>query len=740
MQLQVSIAAIALAVAVVAVKLETVVEARPMHAAIVSKYHRYLEEKDEVQTELDKWLEVYGKEGRGFIPVTESRSTEDEREDQLQRFYLTTELIKEARATNPLAEFGTQNPFTLMTMDEFQQFLQNSQVSAYTDSGPSHGTKPSQGKNGSLPSKHEPPDGHGHDSTEGVTRRKSSEISIGGPSPAATSGRRHLREAENSPLSIQIGGFSLNSDLGLEPMLEADAQTTEQTELGEADQSSSPGTGIGGDNTKGGWNFGAVSIGDGAQVAPASDSTASSPDWWGAPSWSSTSWWGTGGGGDANADTNARTWTFKSGTGDSNAGTWNFQSTMLSGSNSQGALAVNPQWTVDLNSQETPASDSQETPASDSQWMPAPDRAWTPVSESEWTPTSEPQEAPAPESQELSAQSRKIPTSKSQEALASKSQESSAQESLETPASDSNLTGPSSASSRPEPSASDSEPSAAHTPTYSESTRAPAPSSPPASSPVTPAPKRAPAVAPVSETDSTTVSSSSSASESVSSSDSSTPSDSDAVDWSTSPCVNAPSLQGRCGSCWAFASIAALEAAQCLHNGDKNASSYSKQQLVSCDTKNFGCSGGAPVYALEYLRNNGVCTESSYAYTSTEGGEPAACTKSCTPIKSGIKEVKKLEPGDESALIQALKQQPVIASVTSNNPIWKQYIKGVITSCPAAPNVDHATLIVGYDATTIKIKNSWGTEWGEDGYVRISRSATNMGTCDVLKDMSYPEL
>uniref|UniRef100_A0AAV1U1F5 Peptidase C1A papain C-terminal domain-containing protein n=1 Tax=Peronospora matthiolae TaxID=2874970 RepID=A0AAV1U1F5_9STRA len=720
MQLRVSLAAVALALAVVAVALGPGVEARPMHAAIVSKYHRYLEEKDEVQTELDKWLEVYGKEGRGFIPVTESRSTEDEREDQLQRFYLTTELIKEARAANPLAEFGTQNPFTLMTMDEFQQFLQNSHVSAYADAGPSHGTKPSRGKNSSLSSKYGPPDGHGHDSTEGVARQKSSEISMEGPSPAATSGGRHLREAEDRPLSIQIGGFSINSDLGFEPTSEADAQTTEQTELGEPDQSSSPSTGIGGDNTNGGWNFGAVSIGDGAQVAPVSEGTAASPNWRRASSWSSTSWWGTGGSGDANADTSARTWTFKSGTGDSNAGTWNFPSTMLSGSNSQGTLAVNPQWTVDLNSQETPASDSQR--------MPPPDRAWTPVSESEWTPTSEPQEAPASESLE----SQVIPTSESQEAPASESQESSAQELLEPPASDSSLTGPSSASSRPELPASDRKPSAAQPPPYSESTRAPAPSSPAAVSPVTPAPKRAPAVAPVSDTASTTGSSSSRASDSVPSSD--------AVDWSSSPCVHAPSRQGRCGSCWAFASIAALEAAQCLHHGDKNASSYSKQQLVSCDTKNFGCSGGAPVYALEYLRDNGVCTESSYEYTSTEGGEPAACTKSCTPVKSGIKEVRKLEPGDESALLQALNQQPVIASVTSNNPIWKQYIKGVITSCPAAPNVDHATLVVGYDATTFKIKNSWGTEWGERGYVRISRSAANMGTCDVLKDMSYPEL
>ncbi|KUF90089.1 Thiol protease [Phytophthora nicotianae] len=216
-------------------------------------------------------------------------------------------------------------------------------------------------------------------------------------------------------------------------------------------------------------------------------------------------------------------------------------------------------------------------------------------------------------------------------------------------------------------------------------------------------------------------------------------SDSDSVDWSKSGCVNPPGLQGQCGSCWAFASLGALEAAQCIANGDKKAPSYSEQHLVSCDTKDFGCNGGAPVYAMQYLRDNGVCTESSYPYTSVEGGTAAACVKTCTPVKSGITDIAQLKSGDESALLGALKKQPVVVSVISNNPMWKQYKSGVITSCNTA-TVDHAVLAVGYDATTIKIKNSWGTEWGEDGYVRISRSSQGMGTCAVLTDMSYPKV
>ncbi|RLN57321.1 hypothetical protein BBJ29_010083, partial [Phytophthora kernoviae] len=198
-------------------------------------------------------------------------------------------------------------------------------------------------------------------------------------------------------------------------------------------------------------------------------------------------------------------------------------------------------------------------------------------------------------------------------------------------------------------------------------------------------------------------------------------------------------LQGQCGSCWAFATVGAVEAAQCIAGGGKSAPVYSKQQLVSCDTKDFGCNGGAPVYAMQYIQDNGICTESSYPYASQEGGTAPSCAASCTPTKPGIKSIEKITPGDESALIAALQKQPIIASVSSDNTMWKQYMSGVITSCNTV-TVDHAVLVVGYDDTSFKIKNSWGTDWGEDGYVRVSRSKQNMGTCAVLTDMSYPQL
>ncbi|TYZ67390.1 hypothetical protein PybrP1_001701 [[Pythium] brassicae (nom. inval.)] len=144
--------------------------------------------------------------------------------------------------------------------------------------------------------------------------------------------------------------------------------------------------------------------------------------------------------------------------------------------------------------------------------------------------------------------------------------------------------------------------------------------------------------------------------------------------------------QGQCGSCWAFAAVGAVEAGQCIVAGKKSMTKYSEQQLVSCDTKNGACKGGAPPYAFNYVQTNGLCTESAYPYSSAKGA-PA---------------------------------------VAAGNDVWKQYAGGLIKTC-GSTKLDHAVLAVGYDADSIKIKNSWGERWGEAGYMRLQR-ATGTGT------------
>ncbi|KAG2941239.1 hypothetical protein PC116_g12609 [Phytophthora cactorum] len=677
MQPRVSTATVALAVAFVAATLLDDVDARPMHAEIVPKYHRYLEEKETIKAELDEWLKTYGTDGpkNGFIPVTESRSLDDDLENRLQRFYLTKEQIEEARELNPMAEFSTDGPFTLMTMDEFKQFLSNSHLNETDKTAPPAVEKPKtlSEKEKKTPSSEETKNKDGNDTKQSKSNDKNGDEEKKTWAPA-TEGPvvvpmvRRLSNAGKSQYAYNGGDYSSNGEEGFQSTSDTYVKSSQQTYQSQSTpqtyQANNAGSANTGANTNQGWNFGDVSIKDSAQVAVVSGGTGNinNGNGWG------TNGWGT-------------TW------GGNNGNTWNQQWTQPTGSsNNQWTPSSNNQWTPSPNNQWTPPANNQWTPPANNQWTEPPSANNPPAPAAPQTPTT-----PAPTDAPVPAPPAPVP-----------------------------------APPAPAPQAPATNP---HPPANKRpATKRPATKAPPTKAPATKAP--APA-APAKKQKVTTTESTAS--------DTARDSDSDSVDWSKSPCVNPPGLQGQCGSCWAFASLGALEAAQCIANGDKKAPEYSEQQLVSCDTKDFGCNGGAPVYAMQYLRDNGICTKSSYPYTSVEGGTAAACMRTCTPVKSGITGIAHLKSGDESALLGALKKQPVVVSVISNNPAWKQYRSGVITSCNTA-TVDHAVLAVGYDATTIKIKNSWGTDWGEDGFVRISRSPQGMGTCAVLTDMSYPKV
>ncbi|KAJ0406596.1 hypothetical protein ATCC90586_003107 [Pythium insidiosum] len=206
------------------------------------------------------------------------------------------------------------------------------------------------------------------------------------------------------------------------------------------------------------------------------------------------------------------------------------------------------------------------------------------------------------------------------------------------------------------------------------------------------------------------------------------------VDWSSHKC-NAPiQNQGSCGSCWAFAAVGVTEFAYCTNKGGQ-LTKFSEQQLTSCDRSSHGCGGGFPRRALNYIGQTGICSQSEYPYTSGKGGD-GQCNASCKKTPIAIRQVAR--PSGESGLLSALQTQPVIVTVSAGNSVWKQYRGGVVSSCPSA-RLDHAVIAVGFDGSSVKIKNSWGTRWGEQGYIRLSRTGGS-GTCGVYRDMSYPQL
>ncbi|DAZ92728.1 TPA: hypothetical protein N0F65_012511, partial [Lagenidium giganteum] len=150
------------------------------------------------------------------------------------------------------------------------------------------------------------------------------------------------------------------------------------------------------------------------------------------------------------------------------------------------------------------------------------------------------------------------------------------------------------------------------------------------------------------------------------------------VDWSQTGCVGRVKGQGKCGSCWAFGTIAAVEAGYCLRN-NRQLVHFADQQVTSC-TEN-GCKGGFPQNSLSYIMRNGLCTEDVYPY------------RQCRRTNLNIRQVVRV-PQSEQALENAVRGRPVAVGLAAGNSAWKQYQSGVLSTCTST-QLDHVVLVYG---------------------------------------------
>ncbi|KAF8117229.1 hypothetical protein N665_0012s0230 [Sinapis alba] len=214
-----------------------------------------------------------------------------------------------------------------------------------------------------------------------------------------------------------------------------------------------------------------------------------------------------------------------------------------------------------------------------------------------------------------------------------------------------------------------------------------------------------------------------------------------AVDWRKKGAVTPIKNQGSCGCCWAFSAVAAIEGAAQIKKG--KLISLSEQQLVDCDTNDYGCSGGLMDTAFEHIMaTGGLTTESNYPYK----GEDATCNiKSTKPTATSITGYEDVPVNDENALMKAVAHQPVSVGIEGGGFDFQFYSSGVFTG-ECTTYLDHAVTAVGYSQSSNGskywiIKNSWGTKWGESGYMRIKKDSKDKeGLCGLAMKASYPTI
>mmetsp|Transcript_34167 Transcript_34167/g.103038 ORF Transcript_34167/g.103038 Transcript_34167/m.103038 type:complete len:404 (-) Transcript_34167:83-1294(-) len=245
--------------------------------------------------------------------------------------------------------------------------------------------------------------------------------------------------------------------------------------------------------------------------------------------------------------------------------------------------------------------------------------------------------------------------------------------------------------------------------------------------------------------------------------------------------VTAVKNQGSCGSCWAFAASEVLESRIALETGALF--DLSPQQLNSCTPNparcggSGGCRGATAQLAFNYTARVGISTQWNYPYLSGFSGESLECLDNGTAHWSysvraaGIRGYVQLPQNDDRVLMEAVQSGPVAVTVAA--AAWHNYERGVFDGCSKArPILNHAVVLMGYGDVQVEhfgtvhywlIRNSWGSTWGEQGYIRLRRypygepcgvddypldgyacaanppeNVTACGECGVLSDSAYP--
>jgi len=213
----------------------------------------------------------------------------------------------------------------------------------------------------------------------------------------------------------------------------------------------------------------------------------------------------------------------------------------------------------------------------------------------------------------------------------------------------------------------------------------------------------------------------------------------DTWDWRTKGAVTAVKDQGQCGSFWSFSATGSTEGAWLLSKGQLV--SLSEQDLVDCSTAegNQGCNGGLMDDAFKYvIKNKGIDTEDSYPYKATG---PNRCAFKPNSIGATLSSYHDVMSGDENDLLNAVYKTPTSVAIDASKSTFQFYKTGVYYEAKCSSSqLDHGVLAVGFGSEGGSdywlVKNSWGANWGANGYILMARNKNN--NCGIATAASYP--
>lgn len=193
--------------------------------------------------------------------------------------------------------------------------------------------------------------------------------------------------------------------------------------------------------------------------------------------------------------------------------------------------------------------------------------------------------------------------------------------------------------------------------------------------------------------------------------------------WRNSWIVPETRNQSSCGSCWSFAITRSLEIAVGLQ-GFREIPDLAEQQMVSCDSTAYGCSGGYMTSA-DFAVKYGLTEEKNFPYQAAD----VRC-KSSLPTKEKAISYSLLgsatkEPSIQEMKAAILRYGSVFVTVSAGGSGWSGNAD-VVTGCRNR-GTNHMVVLVGWDEKNWIMSNSWGKEWGDGGYAKVPYGCDQIG-------------